>query len=86
VSIALAVPGFILGETVLSYLGLGITDPAVSWGSLINRNITTLSNLKAYPWFLVPGYFLIAVTLSFNFIADLLRDMSDPYFKGRGKT
>jgi peptide/nickel transport system permease protein len=44
VSIALSVPGFIMTETTLSYLGLGIVDPAVSWGSLIRRDISTLSN------------------------------------------
>ena len=54
VSVALGIPGFILGETVLSYLGLGITDPAVSWGSMLNRNVTSLSNLRAFPWFLYP--------------------------------
>jgi peptide/nickel transport system permease protein len=79
VSIALSVPGFIMTETVLSYLGLGITDPAVSWGSLIKRDISTLSNLQAYPWLLNPVWFLLGVTLAFNFIGDALRDYYDPY-------
>ena len=83
VSIALGIPGFILGETVLSYLGLGIIDPAVSWGSLINRDISTINNLKNYPWVLTPGLFLLVTTLSFNFIGDLLRDVFDPYYKDR---
>ena len=74
VSVALGIPGFILGETVLSYLGLGITDPAVSWGSMLNRNVTQLSNLRSFPWFLYPGAALILVTLAFNFLGDLLRD------------
>jgi peptide/nickel transport system permease protein len=66
-------------ETTLSYLGLGITDPAVSWGSLIKRDISTLSNLRNYPWLLNPVWFLLGVTLGFNFIGDALRDYYDPY-------
>ncbi len=84
VSIALGIPGFILGETVLSYLGLGIVDPAVSWGSLINREISTLSNLRTFPWFLIPGLFLLITTLAFNFIGDLLRDFMDPWHNDKG--
>ncbi len=79
VSTTLAVPGFIMSETTLSYLGLGIADPAVSWGSLINRDISTLSNLKNFPWLLIPVWFLLGVTLAFNFIGDALRDFFDPY-------
>ncbi len=84
VSIALGIPGFILGETTLSYLGLGIVDPAVSWGSLINREISTLSNLRNFPWFLIPGLFLLITTLAFNFLGDLLRDYLAPYHRGKG--
>lgn len=79
VSTTLAIPGFIMSETTLSYLGLGIADPAVSWGSLINRDISTLSNLKNFPWLLTPVYLLLAVTLAFNFLGDALRDYFDPY-------
>ena len=88
VSVALSVPGFIMTETVLSYLGLGITDPAVSWGSLIKRDLSTLSNLRAFPWLLTPVWFLLGVTLGFNFIGDALRDFFDPYhivFSGKKK-
>jgi len=79
VSITLSVPGFIMSETTLSYLGLGINDPAVSWGSLINRDISTLSNLKNFPWLLYPVLMLLLVTLAFNFLGDALRDYFDPY-------
>ena len=79
VSIALSIPGFIMTETTLSYLGLGIVDPAVSWGSLIRRDISTISNLRNYPWLLSPVWFLLTVTLAFNFIGDALRDHFDPY-------
>ena len=85
VSIALSVPGFIMAETVLSYLGLGIADPAVSWGSLIRRDISTITNLMTYPWFLSPVWFLLAVTMSFNFLGDALRDYYDPYHTVRRK-
>jgi peptide/nickel transport system permease protein len=83
VSITLGIPGFILGETVLSYLGLGIVEPAVSWGSLLNREVTTLANLRNFPWFLYPGLYLLLTTLAFNFIGDLLRDVLDPYYRER---
>ncbi len=79
VSTTLAIPGFIMSETTLSYLGLGIADPAVSWGSLINRNISTVSNLRNFPWLLIPVFMLLAVTLAFNFLGDALRDYFDPY-------
>jgi len=87
VSVALSIPGFIMTETVLSYLGLGITDPAVSWGSLIKRDLSTLANLRAFPWLLTPVWFLLGVTLGFNFIGDALRDFYDPYhtMQRRGK-
>lgn len=79
VSTALSVPGFIMSETTLSYLGLGINDPAVSWGSLINRDISTVSNLRNFPWLLYPVIMLLVVTLAFNFLGDALRDFYDPY-------
>lgn len=79
VSTTLSIPGFIMSETTLSYLGLGINDPAVSWGSLINRDISTLNNLKNFPWLLTPVWLLLAVTLAFNFLGDALRDFYDPF-------
>ncbi len=80
-SITLGIPGFILGETALSYLGLGITDPAFSWGSLISRDATSLDNLVHFPWLFLPGVFLIVVSLAFNFLGEFLRDLSDPHAK-----
>jgi len=85
VSVALSIPGFIMTETVLSYLGLGISDPAVSWGSLIRPSY---ENLQRFPWLLSPIWFLLCVTLGFNFVGDALRDFFDPYhtvFKRRKK-
>lgn len=79
VSTTLSIPGFIMSETTLSYIGLGIADPAVSWGSMINREISTLSNLSRYPWLLIPVFLLLIVTLAYNFLGDALRDYYDPY-------
>lgn len=81
ISITLGIPGYILGETVLSYLGLGIVDPSVSWGSLISRDTTTVRNIINFPWVTAPGIYLLIVTLSFNFIGELLRDYYDPFHK-----
>ena len=89
VSTALSIPGFIMSETSLSYLGLGINDPSVSWGSLINRDISTIQNLRNFPWLLYPVLMLLLVTLGFNFLGDALRDFYDPYasvFRRKRKT
>ena len=79
VGVALSIPGAIMAETSLSFLGLGIQDPAVSWGSLIRRDVLTLWNVAAFPWLLSPIWFILAVTLAFNFLGDALRDYFDPY-------
>ncbi len=79
VNAALGIPGFILAETALSFLGLGIADPAVSWGSMLRRDVISLSNLRSFPWFLYPGLALLLVTLAFSFLGDLLRDVLDPH-------
>jgi len=78
VSMTLAVPAMILGETSLSFLGLGIRPPAVSWGTLLfqAQNVRTVN---MHPWLLFPGLFVIVVVLSFNFLGDGLRDAADPY-------
>ena len=88
VGVALSVPGAIMAETALSFLGLGIQDPAVSWGSLIRRDVLTLWNIAAFPWLLGPIWFILAITLAFNFLGDALRDYFDPYhtiFRKSGK-
>lgn len=79
VNAALGIPGFILAETALSFLGLGIADPAVSWGSMLRRDVISVSNLRSFPWFLYPGLALLLVTLAFSFLGDLLRDVLDPH-------
>ncbi|MEZ4712445.1 MAG: ABC transporter permease [Caldilineaceae bacterium] len=78
VHITLAIPGMILGETALSFLGLGIKPPAVSWGTLLQdaQDITVLAN---FPWLLIPALFVVLAILMFNFVGDGLRDAADPY-------
>ena len=74
----LSVPQMILGETTLSFLGLGILPPETSWGALLQdaQQITMIAN---YPWYLIPCLFVIVSVLLFNFIGDGIRDAADPY-------
>jgi peptide/nickel transport system permease protein len=78
VTVTLSVPGMILGETALSFLGLGLRPPVVSWGVMLQdcMNLQTVSN---YPWVLIPVVFVIGTVLCFNFLGDGLRDAADPY-------
>jgi peptide/nickel transport system permease protein len=74
----LAIPVLIISETSLSYLGLGIRPPAISWGVLLQeaQNIQTVANA---PWLLIPGLAVIIAVLAFNLVGDGLRDAADPY-------
>ncbi len=74
----LAVPGMILAETALSFLGIGLRPPTVSWGVLLfeAQNIRSLSQA---PWLLWPGACVVVAVLSMNFLGDGLRDAADPY-------
>jgi len=76
--ITLSIPNMILGETALSFLGLGMQEPAVSWGVLLQRaqNLTAIAH---QPWQLIPCIFVIVAVLMFNFLGDGLRDAADPY-------
>jgi len=78
VHLTLSIPAMILGETTLSFLGLGIQPPAVSWGVLL-QNAQDVSVLANYPWSLIPCIFVIITVLMFNFLGDGLRDAADPY-------
>lgn len=77
-SITLAIPGMILGETGLSFLGLGLRPPAISWGVLLQdaQNVRTVA---LTPWLLLPGLMVVITVLAFNFLGDGLRDAADPY-------
>ena len=74
----LAIPGMILGETALSFLGLGLRPPVVSWGVMLQdaMNIATIATI---PWLLLPGLAVVITVLAFNFLGDGLRDAADPY-------
>jgi peptide/nickel transport system permease protein len=74
----LSIPGMILGESTISFLGLGIKEPMTSWGLLL-KQAQSLSELQSHPWLMVPGLFIMIAVLSFNFVGDALRDAVDPY-------
>lgn len=80
VSETLAIPGYILTEAFLSFIGLGVTPPTPSWGLMISE---TYQGIRTYPWeTLVPGGALALTTLAFNFLGDGLRDAFDPRLRG----
>lgn len=77
-SATLSIPAMILGETALSFLGLGLRAPAVSWGVMLN-DAQNLASIEIYPWTAIPMIPIIIVVLAFNFLGDGLRDSLDPY-------
>ena len=82
-AVTLAIPAMILAETSLSFLGLGLLPPAISWGVLL-LEVQNIPSLAAGPWLFSPAVMVFIVVLSFNFVGDGLRDAADPYvFMGR---
>ena len=77
-SLTLSIPWMILGETALSFIGLGLQAPAISWGVLL-KGSQEISVLAKTPWLLIPSVFIIVAILAFNFVGDGLRDAADPY-------
>jgi peptide/nickel transport system permease protein len=77
-SATLSIPGMILGETALSFLGIGLRPPITSWGVLLNE-AQNINVVALYPWLMLPVVPVIIVILAFNFFGDGLRDASDPY-------
>jgi peptide/nickel transport system permease protein len=77
-SLTLSIPGMILAETALSFLGLGLQAPVVSWGVLLQdaQNVQVIANA---PWLMLPGVAVVIAVLSLNFVGDGLRDAADPY-------
>jgi peptide/nickel transport system permease protein len=80
VNVTISIPASILGETALSFLGLGLQPPVVSWGVLL-QDAQTVQAVALTPWLLLPVIFVILTVLVFNFIGDGLRDAADPYAK-----
>lgn len=78
VNITMSIPGMILGETSLSYLGLGLQSPTISWGVLLNE-AQSIKVIALNPWIMLPGIFVVIAVLAFNFVGDGLRDAADPY-------
>jgi peptide/nickel transport system permease protein len=77
-SATLSIPAMILGETALSFLGLGLRPPVTSWGVLLNE-AQNINVVALYPWLLFPVVPVILIILTFNFFGDGLRDAADPY-------
>ncbi|MHB0878443.1 MAG: ABC transporter permease [Anaerolineae bacterium] len=77
-SLTLSIPSMILSETALSFLGLGLRPPAVSWGVLL-QEAQNLRSVALAPWLLAPGLAVVITVLCFNFMGDGLRDAADPY-------
>jgi len=77
-SVTLSIPSMILGETALSFLGLGLRPPITSWGVLLNE-AQNINVVALYPWLMLPVLPVIIVVLAFNFLGDGLRDAADPY-------
>ncbi len=77
-SLTLSVPSMILGETALSFLGLGLRPPITSWGVLLNE-AQNINVVALYPWLMLPVLPVLIVVLAFNFLGDGLRDAADPY-------
>jgi peptide/nickel transport system permease protein len=78
VSMTLGIPGSIVGETSMSYLGLGIKSPATSWGVLL-QEASTVTDVASHPHKLIPIIFVTITVLAYNFLGDGLRDAADPY-------
>ena len=78
VNLTLAIPHMILGETSLSFLGLGLKPPVVSWGVLLQK-AQNFRTVALHPWLLIPAGFVVITVLAFNFLGDGLRDAADPY-------
>jgi peptide/nickel transport system permease protein len=77
VAVTIGIPGYILGETALSLLGLGIQDPDASWGNMLS-DAMSIAEIKFHPWILIPGLFIFTAIMAFNFLGDGLRDAFDP--------
>lgn len=76
--LTMSIPGMILGETSLSFLGLGLQAPAISWGVLLQEG-RSVKTLAENPWLFIPAVFVVVTIIAFNFVGDGVRDAADPY-------
>ncbi len=76
--VTLAIPGMILAETSLSFLGIGLRPPVVSWGVLL-QEAQNIRSISTAPWLFLPGLAVVISVLALNFLGDGLRDAADPY-------
>ena len=77
-AVTLAVPFMVLAETSLSFLGLGLQPPYISWGVLL-KEAQNIRSIASAPWLFIPGAFVVVAVLSLNFMGDGMRDAADPY-------
>jgi peptide/nickel transport system permease protein len=86
VAATISIPGYILGEIVLSFVGLGVQEPAASWGNMLSQGRNPRA-MMSFPWLLfVPGTAIFLTVMAFNFLGDGLRDALDPRRVLGGKT
>jgi peptide/nickel transport system permease protein len=78
VSLTIAIPNMILGETALSFLGIGLQPPSISWGVML-QDAQDIMSVAQLPWTLYPVVFVVVAVLMFNFLGDGMRDAADPY-------
>ena len=83
VTATLSIPSYIVAESGLSLLGLGIQDPQTSWGNLLSEAMS-IAEIRLHPWSLLPGFFLFLAVMSFNLAGDCLRDALDPRGQDNG--
>jgi peptide/nickel transport system permease protein len=83
-AVMLSIPGYILSESALSLIGLGIQDPYASWGNMLSEAMSIV-RITFAPWILWPAFFIFLSVVCFNVLGDALRDAVDPMMKGSGK-
>ena len=81
-AVMLSIPGYIMGESALSMLGLGIQDPYASWGNMLSEAMSIV-RIQFAPWILWPAFFIFLAVMCFNVLGDALRDIFDPMTKGQ---
>jgi peptide/nickel transport system permease protein len=77
-AITISVPGYIIGESALSLLGLGIQEPYPSWGNILSSTVGNIRVISDAPWLLLAGAFIFIILINFNILGDALRNVLDP--------